>query len=125
MQDEATVLEAFDSGRISPADFDHRDHVRVAWCMLGPGGLTFFEAYDRYRRGLIRLTQAAGASDKYSETQTLGWLALIHEAIVRTGEAKDFATFERLAGLDRHSLARRYAEGALSAPVARTGLLLP
>ena len=125
MQNDAALLEAFDAGRISPADFDHRDHVRLAWRMLGPGGLTFFEAYGRYRRGLIRLTQAAGAPEKYSETQTLGWLALIHESIARTGEAQDFPTFERLAGLGRDSLARRYADGALSAPEARTGLLLP
>lgn len=125
MQNDAALQEAFEAGWISPADFTHRDHVSVAWHMLGPGGLTFFEAYDRYRRGLIRLTQAAGAPEKYSETQTLGWLALIHESIVRTGEAHDFATFERLAGLDRGSLARRYADGALSAPEARTGLLLP
>lgn len=125
MRAEQALLQAFEAGRIDPQGFSHRDHVRVGWAMLGPAGLPFHEAYARYRRGLVALTAAAGAPEKYSETRTLGWLALIHEALEATGEGGDFAVFERRAPLHGGSLAERYASGGLQDDAARRGLVLP
>ena len=125
MASERALLQAFEAGQIAPAAFGHRDHLGVGWAMLGPGGSPFHEAYARYRRGLVQLTRSAGLPEKFSETQTLGWLALIHEAVEVTGERLDFDTFERQSGLDSRSLSARYPPGRLRSGSARTGLLLP
>lgn len=125
MIDETPLLRAFEAGEIDPAAFNHRDHLRVGWAMLGPGGSPFHEAYVRYRRGLIALTQAAGIPEKFSETQTLGWLALIHEALEATGERTGFDAFERRSGLNGRSLSGRYPPDRLRSEPARLGLLLP
>ncbi|MCS6627521.1 hypothetical protein N0B44_31915 [Roseibacterium beibuensis] len=125
MIDETALLRTFEAGEIDPAAFSHRDHLRVGWAMLGPGGSPFHEAYVRYRRGLVELTRAAGAPEKFSETQTLGWLALIHEALESTGERAAFDAFERRSGLNGRSLSDRYPPGRLGSGPARLGLLLP
>lgn len=125
MTGERALLQAFEAGQIDPAAFGHRDHLRVGWAMLGPAGLPFHEAYARYRQGLVRLTQAAGVPGKFSETQTLGWLALLHEALEVTGARTDFRSFESRSGLTRQSLARRYPPDRLASAPARSGLLLP
>lgn len=125
MHDELDLLQAFETDRIDPAAFGHRDHLRVGWAMLGPAGLPFHEAYARYRQGLVRLTQAAGVPGKFSETQTLGWLALLHEALEVTGERTDYRRFEGRSGLTGQSLARRYPPDRLGSAPARAGLLLP
>lgn len=125
MPGERALLQAFEAGRIDPAAFGHRDHLRVGWAMLGPGGSPFHEAYARYRQALVQLTRAAGVPEKFSETQTLGWLALVHEALEVTGERTDFEAFERRSGLDSRSLSGRYPPGRLGSGSARTGLLLP
>lgn len=122
---ERTLLERFQQGGLDPARFGHRDHLRVAWAMLGAEGMAFHQAYAAYRTGLVRLTTAAGAPEKFNETQTLGWLALVHEAVAATGERSDFGFFESKAGLHRRSLLDRYPEGRLGAVETRTGLILP
>lgn len=122
---ERTLVERFRQGSLDPARFGHGDHLHVAWAMLGPEGMAFHEAYAAYRTGLVRLTQAAGVPEKFSETQTLGWLALVHEALAATGEKSDFGSFESRTGLHRRSLLDRYPEGRLGAAETRTGLILP
>ncbi len=125
MSGDRALLQAFEAGEVEPAAFGHRDHLRVGWTMLGPERVAFHAAYARYRRGLIGLTRAAGVPEKFSETQTLGWLALIHEALDVTGERTDFDVFERRSGLDGGSLSSRYAPERLRSGAARLGLLLP
>ena len=125
MAGERALLQAFEAGEIDPAAFGHRDHLRVGWAMLGPERAPFHEAYVRYRQGLVQLTRAAGVPEKFSETQTLGWLALIHEALDVTGERTEFSAFERRSGLNSQSLSGRYPLGRLRSGPARVGLLLP
>ena len=125
MRTERVLLEAFEGGAIDPKAFNHRDHLKVAWAMLAAEQRPFHEAYSAYRAGLVRLTVAAGAPEKFSETQTLGWLALVHGAVAQTGETSDWNRFEARAGLHGRSLMDRYPEGRLDDPVTRTGLILP
>jgi hypothetical protein len=125
MRAERALLEAFEGGAINPEAFSHRDHLKVAWAMLGVEQRPFHQAYSAYREGLVRLTAAAGAPEKFSETQTLGWLALVHGAVATTRETSDWDRFEAKAGLHGRSLIHRYSEGRLDDPVTRTGLILP
>lgn len=125
MASERALLHAFDGGGLDPAEFSHRDHLRVGWAMLALERQPFHAAYARYRRGLVRLTRSAGLPEKFSETQTLGWLALIHEAVDLTGQREEYAAFEERSGLTGRSLSQRYEPGRLGSPAARSGLLLP
>jgi hypothetical protein len=119
---EIELAERLQAGTLDPESFTHRDHLRVAWALLGPMNLPFGEAYGRMRSGLI-----AVAGDAYSETLTLAWMALVHEELARTGERRDFDRFLSAAGerLGRDALASRYGPAGLSSPAAKAGLVLP
>ncbi len=122
---QSPLLTAFEAGTLNPQTFDHRAHLEVAWTLLGPQGAGFACSYRRLRAGLMELCAVAGKPDRYHETRTLGWLALVHEAMTRH-PAPDFDGFARAAGpaIDRSALDRRYG-ALLSHPAARSGLVLP
>jgi hypothetical protein len=124
---ERALLEAFEAGAVTPEAFGHRDHLRVAWSLLAAERVGFPEAHRRLREGLIGICARAGKPDRYSETQTLGWLALVHAAIAMAPEAETFEAVEAAAGgaLGRDGLTRLYPSGVLGSPASRTGLILP
>jgi hypothetical protein len=124
---ERALLEAFEAGTVEPQTFGHRDHLRVAWALLAQERVGFAEAYRRLREGLIDICARAGKPDRYSETQTLGWLALVHAAIATAPQAEVFEAVEAAAGgaLGRDGLSRLYPPGVLGSAASRTGLILP
>ena len=75
MTDQA-FARAFEQGEITPAQFDHRAHVRVAWVYLHEAP-TLDEALPRMRDAIQRFAAAAGASTKYHETITVLWMRLL------------------------------------------------
>lgn len=125
---DRALVAAFERGELDPAAFTHADHVRVAWALLGPMGRSFFDAYAVLRAGLRDLASKAGRPERYNETVTLAFLALVHEELARAGGgAGSFQAF--YAGvegrLDREAVAALYPNGALSTEAARNGLVLP
>lgn len=89
MTDEA-FARAFESGSVTPAQFDHRAHVRVAWVYLREAGSPD-EALTRMRDAIRRFAAAAGATQKYHETMTVLWMRLLEDVRARgaTGELAD------------------------------------
>jgi hypothetical protein len=89
MKDQA-FARAFENGDVTPAQFDHRAHVRVAWVYLHESA-TPREALERMRDGIRRFAAAAGASQKYHETITVLWMRLLEAARARgaSGELAD------------------------------------
>ena len=89
MTDEA-FARAFEAGAITPPQFDHRAHVRVAWVYLQETG-SRDEALDRMRDAIRRFAAAAGAPQKYHETITILWMRLLDEvrAAGASGELSD------------------------------------
>lgn len=81
MTDDA-FARAFENGSITPADFDHVAHVRVAWVYLRETG-SIDEALPRMRDAIRRFAAAAGASDKYHETITVVWMRLLADVKAR------------------------------------------
>ncbi len=75
MTDE-TFARAFENGAITPAQFDHVAHVRVAWVYLHESASTE-EAVGRMREAIRRFSVAAGAAQKYHETITVLWMRLL------------------------------------------------
>src|SRR5437763_16728622 len=123
--DDATLVARFEAKAIAPAEFRHREHVRLAFAMLA--GADFGEAAVRYRRALRAFADAIGASGKYHETLTWAWLALVRERMA----AATYATSAELLAahpdlLDSRALAGRYDVPAIVAsPLARAVFVLP
>ena len=81
MTDEQ-FARAFERGDVTPAEFDHRAHVRVAWVYLREGP-SFEAATDRMRAAIQRFAAAANAAQKYHETITMLWMRVLADAAAR------------------------------------------
>ena len=77
MDDEA-LLGGFESARLPAAAFGHAEHVRAAFLYLTRHP-DFGEAAVRFRSALRRFAAAKGVPDRYHETLTWAYLALINE----------------------------------------------
>src|SRR4029450_5036348 len=86
----AGLLADFEAGRLDPAQFPHRDHVRVSYEMLERH--PFPEALLHLARGLRRLATKGGRPEVYHEPITTAFLALIAERRL-CGEYSDFEDF--------------------------------
>ncbi len=125
--DDAALVERFEALAIAAADFRHREHVRLAFAMLA--GADFGEAAVRFRRALKRFAASIDAADKYHETLTWAYLALVHRRMHEQPCATSAELLERAPDLVDHragALARCYDVAAITAsPLARKVFVLP
>lgn len=68
-------IDAFAAGRLAPAGFDHRAHLRAAFLLLRER--PFLEACVAMRDGLQALAGKLGKPDLYHETVTVAFMALV------------------------------------------------
>jgi hypothetical protein len=117
-------LSDFLSGRIDPAGFPHREHVRLAYEMLSRH--PFPQALLLFSKGLRLLAGRAGHPEKYNETITTAFLALIGEARLR----RNYESWEEFSR-DNSRLLRKdllscwYDSAMLDSERARLTFLLP
>jgi hypothetical protein len=129
MDAERALLADFEAGRIDPADFHHRDHLRLAWAMLGEVALP--EALARFPAGLRRLAARAGRPGLYHETITWAYLLLIHERRAAGDERarRDWSAFAAahpdLFAWKPGILERYYTPEALASEAARRSFVMP
>ena len=117
-------LRSFDEGRLDPAGFSHRDHVRLGYELLSRYSLG--EAISRFSSGLRLLAAKAGRPDLYHETITVAFLALINERRVG-GPAANWSDFQRDNPdlLDKRCLEKWYGVEQLQSDLARRAFCLP
>ena len=122
--DSAGLLADFEAGQIDPAQFPHREHVRVSYELLERH--PFPEALLHLARGLRGLAVKAGQPEVYHETITTAFLALIAERRL-SGRFVDWDDFARRnPDLFRKELLDEFYEPALlRSPVARRAFILP
>jgi hypothetical protein len=124
--DDAELLAGFERAEL--ACFRHRDHLRVAWLYLQAH--PFEEAARLFVAGVKRLAAAKGAPEKYHQTLTWAYLALLDARLAEPG-ARDlgFAAFLEHNGdlLDhaRGAVARLYDADTLASDLARRAFVLP
>jgi hypothetical protein len=106
MTDEQ-FARAFERGEVSPAAFDHRAHVRVAWVYVREGP-TFDAATTRMREAIRRFAAAANAAQKYHETITVLWMRLLAEAAGRVAPCELAELFEQCPELADKDLPLKY-----------------
>jgi hypothetical protein len=126
--DDAELVARFEALAVAPADFRHREHVRLAFAMLR--GADFGEAALRFRRALRRFADASGAPTRYHETLTWAYLAVIAQrAAEDPAVTTSFEMIARHPDLVDHragAVARYYDVAAITAsPLARAVFVLP
>ena len=125
-QDEA-LLAGFESARLAPREFGHREHIRAAFLCLANDD--FGEAAVRFRRALRRFAAAHGVPGRYHETLTWAWLALVNERAHGASFAGSEDFLRRHPELLRHPgglLSRYYDVAAISSSErAKQVFLLP
>jgi hypothetical protein len=70
------VIDAFEGGRVAPADFHHADHLRLALAYLTESR-SVEEATERMAASLKAFARSAGKAEKYHHTLTIVWLRLV------------------------------------------------
>jgi hypothetical protein len=117
-------LIALETGALDPAAFPHSEHVRFGYEMLGR--YSFGEAVTRFSHGLKLLAAKSGRPDRYHETTTVAFLALIGE---RRASAlySDWDEFKAKNTdlLDKHCLEQWYTPAQLKSDLARQTFCLP
>jgi len=76
---DGDFARAFENGAIPPADFHHRDHLRLAWAYL-EGCESADEATARIAAAVKRFAASIGKADKYHETITVFWMRVMAAA---------------------------------------------
>jgi hypothetical protein len=122
---DAELLAALEAGTLPPAQFRHRDHVRVAWYLLRDHAP--LDAMARFEAALRAYAIAIGAPNLYHATITWTYLLAINERLERIGRAASWADFAAAsAELFEPDFVRRYYRAeTLASPLARAVFVLP
>jgi len=121
---DTEFLAALEAGTLPEAEFDHAGHVRAAWLYLRQD--TFPEALAKMSRALRSYASAHGKADRYHETVTVAFLALINERLQLHGDGGDWRSFlaHNQELLDRRLLRHYYRPETLASPAARRVFIL-
>jgi len=119
------LVRAFESTTLPASDFTHDAHVRVAWWYLRTA--PFHAALARFATALRAFAAAKGAANKYHETMTVAWMALVAERLDATPELewRAFAATHPDLFLRPSLMTRLYSETRLASEQARRTFVLP
>lgn len=118
-------LAALERCELAAVDFDHVAHVRAGYLYLCAHG--FGGAIERMSAAIRRYAAHLGATDKYNETVTVAWIALIRQHMSERGAAGGWPAF-RAANPElfaRGVLDRYYDRPVLDSALARRTFVLP
>jgi hypothetical protein len=90
---------AFLSGTLSSTQFHHRDHLRLAWCLIRGSGVE--TASGTITGGIRDFATQHGQADKYHETLTQFWVRIVSHLI---DARPDITAFERFLDVFPHLL---------------------
>ena len=117
-------VEAFELGNLLPADFDHRAHLRAAYCLARRR--PFLEACIAMRDGVRGIAGRAGRPGLYHETITVAFMSIVAQRLAADpGVAWDDFAAAHPDLSDRALLGRWYSREALDSPQARVQFVLP
>ena len=119
-------LQAFESCALAPADFGHRDHVRLAFIYLSLHDAD--TALEAMRSGLHRFLAHVGApASKYHETITRAWLLGVEHFMEATGATTSFEQFATSAPqlFARGAMETHYTAELLRSEEARLRFVAP
>ena len=124
MTDEE-FLRALESCTLPESEFGHSAHVRAGYLYLKKSN--FAEALVRMRRSICAYATHLGKPDRYHETITIAYLALIQQCIVERGDGGRWAIFAQSNPelFEPELLGHFYDRDVLESTLARRVFLLP
>lgn len=122
--DDDEFLATFERSALSADQFSHRDHLRLGYLYLTR--YDFGEAVSRISRGLKALVARLGLENKYHETITVAYMALIKERLHRRANPGNWDDFANANAdlFDGNILYKYYSKDALLSETARRTFLL-
>ena len=117
--EDAAFLAGVEAATWPGERFGHREHVRLAWLLIGHHGPE--EGAARLRTTISRYATALGAVGKYHETMTWAWSEYVARALRTPPRHETFADFWQAHAHLRDSklLARHYRAETLGSERAR------
>lgn len=120
-------VTAFEHLGLDPKSFTHRNHLRLAWCLLRQQPLR--EAAHRCAEDIKRFATHHGSPQKFHLTLTLAFMHLVQERRLSGPAGENFEDFcKRNADLLSNAkglISAHYSEAALADPASRLGFRLP
>jgi len=128
-EDDRRFLEAFEAGRVAPADFTHREHVRLAYvCLCEEGSAA--AAHARVRAAILGFIRHNGVPEtKYHETITQAWVLAV-DYFMRKAAPASFESFDAFIAadprlLDSSIMLTHYSKDRLFSSEARAEFVEP
>jgi len=124
--EDAEFREAFESGRVLPAEFGHRSHVRLAYVYLA--GQDPDAATASMRSALQGFLQHHGIPPaKYHETLTRAWVLAVRHFMERAPEtiSADDLIARHPELLDSKIMLTHYSASLMFSPEARAQFVEP
>lgn len=122
-----TEFEAqFESCELSPADFSHEAHLRLAWIHINRYGIE--KAEENIETQLQNYVVAAGAEDKYHTTLTLSAIKTVYHFMLQSDadNFQDFiSAFPRLKHNFKELIAAHYSSDIFNSTKAKAEFLEP
>ena len=117
-------VDAFELGNLAAADFDHRAHLRAAFCLVRRR--PFLEACIAMRDGVRGIAARAGRPGLYHETITVAFMSIVSQRVAEhPGLAWDDFFTAQPDLVDRALLGRWYARETLESALARAQFVMP
>jgi hypothetical protein len=125
MMTDDDFLRALEQCALPPSEFGHSAHVRAAYLYLLAG--EFGTALARMRHALRNYVRHLGKEDRYHETMTVAYMALIQQHVAERGDGGCWENFARENAelLQPGLLLQYYPESQLNCDLARRVFLLP
>jgi hypothetical protein len=122
---DADFLLALESCELPEHEFGHAPHVRAAYLYLR--GSDFPTALERIRRSIRAYATRLGKPDRYHETITVAYLALVQQHMFERGDGGGWPAFARdNPELFNETLLQRfYSSAQLNSDTARKIFVLP
>jgi hypothetical protein len=117
---------AFEAQQITPAQFDHGAHVRLAYVYLCEG--TIESAVTHMKRSLLTFLKHLGADpSKYHETITRAWVKAVEHFMNQSAPCASYADLVRLHPqlLDSKIMLTHYSADVLFSERARQTFVEP
>ena len=90
---DADFLRALESCELPEHEFGHAGHVRAAYLYLQ--GSDFAVALARIRHSIKAYAMRLGKPDRYNETMTVAYLALVQQHMFDRGDGGGWPAFAR------------------------------
>jgi hypothetical protein len=118
-------LQALETCSLPECEFGHRAHVRAAYLYLRDS--TFAGALERLQRAIGDYATSLGRPNRYHETITVAYAALIQQHIVERGAGENWQAFARANPelFQPDLLLHFYPKKLLQSDLARRVFVLP